>query len=212
MRFLGPLFLDRVRLIVVDEAHLVDFDGQTDTLKKAENRGLRLESLGMRLFSHIEGRDCKVIALSAVASGMDRALAGWVSGDSRPDGLLRSEYRSTRQLIGRLECLPSGGFDIHYDLLDGGNLQFDRASGRSESPFIRSPFPAYSAAPDWPTGSNKLLRPYLLWAGMNFAAPDDLGQRHGVLISITEQIGGYASDFLELLESHWRRCDIAEIL
>jgi DEAD/DEAH box helicase len=205
MRFLGPLFLNRVRLIVVDEAHTIQYDGNVDTLRKGSNRGLRLESLGMRLFTHVETRGCEVIGLSAVATGIDKALAGWISGNG-DDGLLRSVYRSTRQLIGRLECLPNRGFEIHYDLLDGADLQFDTThAGASDRPFILSPFPQYPAISGWSTGPLKIMRPYLLWAAMHLASPDEKGQRHGVLISISERIGEYANDFLELIEQHWSK-------
>lgn len=53
MKFLGTLFIRRVSLIVLDEAHAVKFDGAKDSLQKAENRSLRLESLGARLFTYV---------------------------------------------------------------------------------------------------------------------------------------------------------------
>ena len=165
MRFLGPLFLERVRLIVLDEAHLVQFDGQEDALRTADHRGLRLESLGMRLFSHVEGGRCRVIGLSAVATGMGRALAGWVTGNES-EAPLMSSYRSTRQLIGRLACLPNRSFEIHYDLLDGASLQF-RGGGPSDTPYIPSPFPPHPPLQQWGNGPLQIARPYLLWPPCN---------------------------------------------
>lgn len=52
IRFLGPLFLGRLALVVLDEAHMVQFDGRDEELRNAESRALRLESLIARLFVH----------------------------------------------------------------------------------------------------------------------------------------------------------------
>jgi replicative superfamily II helicase len=53
IRFLGPLFLARLSLVVLDEAHMVQFDGSMENLRNAESRSLRLESLIARLFVHV---------------------------------------------------------------------------------------------------------------------------------------------------------------
>lgn len=202
MRFLGPLFVQRISLVVLDEAHSVQFDGRREQLRNAESRALRLEALGMRLF-HLVGRgSCRIIALSAVASGIDDALQRWVSGNAT-DTPVRTSYRSTRQLIGRLECQQNHRFSIHYDLLDGASLEFGGQAG-ADTPFIPQPFPPYPPAPDWDNeGPEVRLRPPLLWAALHLAAPDDSGTRHGVLISITQRIGDYAEDFLTLLTETW---------
>jgi len=202
MRFIGPLFLDRVSLIAIDEAHSIQFDGNKESLRKSESRPLRLESLGMRLLSHLEQSQSRVIALSAVASGTENALAAWVAGrvGASPE---TTSYRSTRQLIGRLECLPGGRFEIRYDLLDNASLQF-AGGGRANTPYTPNPFPHHPPAPKWQNaGPEKRLRPYLFWTAMHLAAPDDRGHQHAVLISVTQGIGGYAADFLELLDSTW---------
>jgi len=202
MRFLGPLFLDRVTLIVIDEAHSIQFDGNRDSLRKAESRPLRLESLGTRLLTHLDQSQSRVIALSAVASGMENTLANWVASQVGATPA-RTSYRSTRQLIGRLECLPNGRFEVRYDLLDGAGLQFE-GGGQSNTPYIPNPFPRHPPAPKWEAGGpEKRFRPYLLWAAMHLAAPDEKGYQHAVLISVTQAIGGYAGDFLELLDSTW---------
>ncbi|PHM05865.1 hypothetical protein [Nostoc sp. 'Peltigera malacea cyanobiont' DB3992] len=49
-------------------------------------------------------------------------------------------------------------------------------------------------------GVEKRLRPYLFWAAMHLAAPDEKGQRRAVLISVTQYPGGYAEDFLNILK------------
>ncbi len=211
VRFLGNGFRQRIALIVVDEAHSVDFgvrqDGSQEliNLQKAESRALRLESLGMRLLTHLPEAQSRVIALSAVASGIEHALAGWVSGQTDATAA-KTSYRSTRQLIGRLQCLRNRGFSIRYDLLDKANLQFERDS--EDTPYIPNPFPPHPPAPDFENkGPEKKLRPYLLWAAMHLAKPDEQGQPHAVLISITQGINGYIEDFLTLLERVWDTTD-----
>jgi hypothetical protein len=202
MRFLGPLFLDRVTLIAIDEAHSVQFDGNRDFLRKAESRPLRLEVLGTRLLAYLDQNQSRVIALSAVASGVENALANWVAGQTGATPA-KSSYRSTRQLIGRLECLPNRRFEIRYDLLDGASLEFTEGN-RSDTPFIPNPFPPHPPAPEWEEGGpEKRIRPYLLWAAMHLAEPDERGNQRAVLISITQHIEWYTGDFLELLNSTW---------
>lgn len=201
MKFLGTLFIRRVSLIVLDEAHNVKFDGIKESLQKAENRSLRLESLGARLFTYVEQSNSRIIALSAVASETESALANWIENKTYASPA-KTDYRSTRQLIGRLECKTEKGFEIRYDLLDGKRLEF-REGGKANTPFIPSPFQAYPSAPTKWTGPEKQLRPYLFWAAIHLAAPDDKGQRRAVLISVPDKISGYAEDFLELLNSTW---------
>jgi hypothetical protein len=202
MRFLGPLFRNRISLVVIDEAHFVEFDGNWKSLREAENRTLRLESLGTRLLTHLDKNKGRAIALSAVASEMENTLASWITGhvDAVSE---KSLYRSTRQLIGRLECLPNNRFEIHYDLLDGANLKFE--TGPKTTPFIPNPFPPHPLVLKW---DRPEIRPDLFWAAMQLAKPDEQGQQRTVLISITQYIGGYAKDFLTLLESTWREEDI----
>ncbi len=199
MRFLGPKFRDRISSVVIDEAHSVQFDGKWDDLRRAESRSLRLESLGSRLIAQLDKNDSRVVALSAVAVGMENALAGWVSGqdDATPE---KTPYRSTRQLIGHLLCLANGRFEMRYDLLDGANLRFER--GSQDTPYIPEPFPSCPASPSW-EGANKQLRPYLFWAAMHLAKQDEKGQQRAVLISVTQGIEGYAKDFLTLLNITW---------
>jgi hypothetical protein len=105
IRFLGPLFLHRVSLVVLDEAHSIQFDGPKLNLQKADSRALRLETLGSRLFTYLDQSQGRIIALSAMASGIENSLAGWITGqkDAVP---AKTSYRSVRQLIGRLECFP----------------------------------------------------------------------------------------------------------
>lgn len=203
MKFLGSFFLPRTTQIVVDEAHTVQFTGAKDKLQKSESRSLRLESLAARLFSYLQQDRCRIIALSAVAAESEGALAKWIThqDDATP---IKTFYKSTRQLIGRLECLSGRRFEIRYDLLDNAPLQFSRID-TADSPYIPSPFPAYPSSPKF-EGKNftTAVRPYVLWAAMHLAAPDAQGQQRAVLISISQKISDYAKDFLELLEVTWK--------
>jgi hypothetical protein len=199
IRFLGPLFLGRLALVVLDEAHMVQFDGKDEDLRSAESRALRLESLIARLFVHVPTDQSRVIALSAVAAGMEQSLAKWITGDDAA-APARTLYRSTRQLIGRLQCRPQRRFDIRYDLLDRASLRFAE-TGEGGTPYIPEPFQPCPAAPSFEEGGpEKRLRPYLFWAAMHLVSPVKASRLHAVLVSIPQKIGGYAQDFLDLLE------------
>ena len=202
MKFLGSFFLPRTTLIVVDEAHTVQFSGTNESLQKSENRALRLESLGARLFSYLQRDRCRIVALSAVAAEAEGALARWIShrDDATP---IKTFYKSARQLIGRLECLPGRRFEIRYDLLDNAPLQFSGMEN-SDSPYVPNPFPAHPPSRKF-EGNNftTAVRPYVLWAAIHLAAPDDREQQRAVLISISQKISDYAKDFLELLDVTW---------
>lgn len=203
MKFLGSFFLPRTTLIVIDEAHNVQFTETRKSLQKSENRALRLESLGARLFSYLQQDRCRVVALSAVASA-ENALARWVTHQDSATPI-KTSYKSTRQLIGRLECLPGRRFEIRYDLLDSSPLEFSRTE-QADRPYIPNPFPIHPLAPDFQQGSfTKKVRPYLLWAAMHLASPNDQGHQRAVLISISERINDYAKDFLTLLNRTWAR-------
>lgn len=211
IRFLGPIFLQRVSLVVIDEAHSIQFNDNIMDLRKAESRSLRLEALGTRLFTYLDESKGRIIALSAVASKMQHALARWVTGNENANPA-ETLYRSTRQLIGRLECHVDRSFVIHYDLLDGADLQFDSrskvGSTYPESPYITSPFDPCPSTGKWEekkanAGPEKRLRPYLLWASMQLASQYHQGTYGAVLISVTQFINSIAEDFLTLLDKIW---------
>ena len=77
MRFLGPFFLPRVSLVVIDEAHAIEFSGNVASLISGEARELRLESLAMRLLAHTDDAKVRFIALSAVAAEASNAIVRW---------------------------------------------------------------------------------------------------------------------------------------
>jgi hypothetical protein len=120
-------------MVEQDEARLTG-------LADATSRAFRLEQLGTRLMRAREEHDFRIVALSAVAARAAPALARWVS--DAPDALpTTSSYRSTRQMLGRLEVRPAGQFSIRYSLMDGHSLKFDDER-RDDSPFVPDPFPA----------------------------------------------------------------------
>ncbi|HBE18064.1 MAG TPA: DEAD/DEAH box helicase [Cyanobacteria bacterium UBA11149] len=202
MKFIGSFFLPRTTLIVVDEAHAVQFTETKESLQKSENRSLRLESLGARLFSYLREDRCRIIALSAVAARAESTIARWITRQDNATPIT-TFYKSTRQLIGRLECLSGRRFEIRYDLLDNSSLEFSRTE-REDSPYIPNPFPPHPTASSFERQKfTKKVRPYVFWAAMHLAAPDDRGQQRAVLISISQGISGYANDFLELLNKTW---------
>lgn len=206
IRFLGPIFLNRVSLIVLDEAHAVQFNDKTTDLINGESRSLRMELLGTRFLSYLNPNSTRLIALSAVAASSEKALTNWITDDEKTEPI-KNSYRSTRQLVGRLECLPKGRFEIRYDLLDGLRVAFNEPGqkDKDEAPYIPKPFPNYPPAPSFNRADKeKALRPYLFWAALHLAALDSTGQQHTVLISVTQNIGGYAEDFLKLLEKDWK--------
>jgi hypothetical protein len=202
LRFVGPRLLQRLALVVIDEAHGVQYDGELGAHEFVENRALRLESLTARLLARMDPAQQRVIALSAVAGGIEKALAAWVAGadDAQPEIV---SYRSTRQIIGRLECLPNRAFEIRYDLLDGTPLQVGNAE-YGESPYVRDPVPTHPPAPAWAMFRRADLRliPAVMWAAIHFAAVEGSSQRT-VLVSILEEPERYARDFLTLLETTW---------
>lgn len=208
IRFLGPLFLNRLSLVVIDEAHSVQFDGKYSTLVTADNRSLRLESLASRLITELE--DGKVIALSAVAEQGIVALSNWITGkeDAEPE---INEYKSTRQLIGRLYWDRKGDYEIQYDLLNSSSLKFNAEKKERNLPYIQDPFESfpieYDKIPKKFTnkGAGKRQRPYLFWAILQKVKPNNLGEKRSVLVSITQHIDGYADDFVYFFEKLLRK-------
>jgi hypothetical protein len=203
LRFLGVLFLHRVRLVVVDEAHGVNYSkAEPEALENAASRPYRLELLGTRLNLAREIYRLRMIALSAVAAASAPALARWVSGD--PEAApTESRHRSTRQLLGRLEVSAQGAFTIRYDLMNGLSLKFNE--GRTTlSPFVAEPFarmPHRLGSADQP---EVRMRAPTLWAALNLASERAGGTRPTVLISITQKIEAFAKACLEILE-RWPR-------
>lgn len=222
LRYLGVLFLDRVRLVVIDEAHMVEQDPKrVQGLSDGTSRSLRLEQLSARLLRAKEEKGFRVIALSAVAAKAAPALASWLAGDAEA-GPVTSTHRSTRQMLGRLEVTRSGRFDIRYDLMDGRTLEFedDRTDDR---PYVPQPFARLPGEVDAEAGPEVRMRAPTLWAAIHLAAERPDGTKLSVLISLTQSVSTFAATCADLMEEwededlpdywsideedpHWKRC------
>lgn len=204
VRLLGGAVVERLRLVIVDEAHEVQSAGSNDQLTSSEDRALRLESLVSRL--RARKPEARYIAISAVARHLERPLAQWISGGAEADAVT-VPYRSTRQVVGRLHCRTGGRTRIEYDLLDGEPLN---VADRDEAPFVPSPFEDMPPAAEL-EGPQQIVAPYALWASMQLASAEpgrDRGQ--SVLVSITEGISNFAGWWLRLLTEIWVDSDLPE--
>jgi hypothetical protein len=200
LRYLGMVFLDRVRLVVIDEAHMVEQDGsRLEALQDATSRAFRLEQLGARLFRAQEQKGFRIVALSAVAARAAPALARWVTGDNASVPVL-SSYRSTRQMLGRLEVSGSGQFVIRYDLMDGGSLKFDDERP-GDTPFVPSPFPSLPEGTDRSGGPDVQMRVPTLWAALQLAAERPDGSQPAVLISLAQGVDGFTKTCMQFIEN-----------
>ncbi|WP_414156427.1 DEAD/DEAH box helicase [Pseudomonas sp. BNK-30] len=207
LRYLGTLFLDRVRLVVIDEAHMVEQDpNRSDAVTDGTSRALRLEQLSARLLRAQENKGFRIIALSAVAAKAAPAIASWLSSDE-DDGPISSSYRSTRQMLGRLEVTRSGRFDIRYDLMDGRTLEFDDER-TDDRPYIPNPFPSVPGGVDSALGVEKSLRGPTLWAALHLAAERSDGTRPTVMISLAQNVSSFAESCADLLEG-WIAAGVA---
>lgn len=206
LRYLGAHFLDRVRLVVIDEAHLVEQDpSRADAVINGTSRALRLEQLSARLLRAQDERGFRIIALSAVAAKAAPAIASWLSG-GQDGGPISSTYRSTRQMLGRLEVTRAGQFDIRYDLMDGHTLEFEDERA-DDGPYIPRPFPAVPGGVDSSLGVEKSLRGATLWAALHLAAERPDGSRPTVMISLTQFVSAFAETCADLIET-WIEEDV----
>ncbi len=197
VRFFGDMIIERLELVIVDEAHEVQYSGGAAPIG-SDSRSLRLETFISRLRARLPSAD--FIAMSAVARTIDRPLARWISGDAQSEAVA-VPYRSTRQVVGRLHCQAHGASRIEYDLLDGEPIQVEARS--AEGPYVPSPFPSMPDAPNL-TGPYQRSSAHALWTAMQLAAGGGAGAApQSVLVSLTEQISNFASWWLTLLGDEW---------
>jgi hypothetical protein len=206
IRYLGVLFLNRVRLVVVDEVHMVE-QARSAGLDDGSSRSYRLEQLGTRLLNAQEAYQFRIIALSAVAARAAPALARWLAADDAASATT-SEYRSTRQMLGNIEVSRTGRFLIRYDLMDGRSLRFSEGR-RTDTPFVGSPFPDLPGGLNPGDGVEKRMRAPTLWAALHLAAERDDGTKPTVLISITQNIESFAVSCVEAL-STWSNAQLPD--
>ena len=179
MRYVGHLLVKRLRILIIDEAHQVVVAGSEKTMRDLAahgDRAMRLESLVSRLLA--VRPDISRIALTAVAGGAAPPVARWIEGSDEavPVGL---GYRSSRQLVGSLECRPSHSPRITLELNNGQTLY---VRGREDPVFLGL---GLSAMPDPPAAVKNSLPHYVqnhaLWTALNLTAG---GRR--ILISVTQ--------------------------
>jgi hypothetical protein len=208
LRFLGVLFLDRVRLVIIDEAHTVNYGKpEPQALQDGASRPYRLELLGTRLSLAREQYSFRTIALSAVAAEAAPSLARWISGedDAQPT---ESRHRSTRQMLGRVEVSGQGAFTIRYDLMNGQSLKFNE--GRTAStPYVVEPFPRMPGGLGPRNQPEVRMRAPTLWAALSLASQRTSGAKPTVLISIAQNIDSFAESCLNILDE-WQSQDIPD--
>lgn len=180
VRYLGPLLFNRLRLLVVDEAHQVvceDSIAEKKYFAEHASRSLRLESFVSRVLTH--SPNVVRIALTAVAGGAAQPVSNWIEGgqDAYPEGL---NYRSTRQVIGSMEVLPGRPTRILLDLINGQPLY---VRGREEAVYLNLQIPAMPQLPASMRNSiyrfNELQ---ILWTALHLVE----GKRR-ILISVMQQ-------------------------
>ena len=179
MRYVGRLLIHRLALLIIDEAHQVVVAGTPKTMRDLAahgDRSMRLESLVSRIFVLKPG--IARIALTAVAGGAARPVSQWIENDEGavPVGL---GYRSSRQLVGVLECRPKQSPYITLELNNGQPLY---VRGREAPVFLALGLPPM---PDPPAGVKNSLHHYVqnhaLWTALHLVPS---GRR--ILISVTQ--------------------------
>lgn len=179
MRYVGRLLIHRLALLIIDEAHQVVVAGTPKTMRDLAahgDRSMRLESLVSRIL--VLKPNIARIALTAVAGGAAPPVSHWIEDDeaANPVGL---GYRSTRQLVGVLECRPKQSPFITLELNNGQPLY---VRGREAPVFLALGLPPM---PDPPAGVKNSLHHYVqihaLWTALHLAPS---GRR--ILVSVTQ--------------------------
>lgn len=193
MRYVGPLIVARLKLLIMDEAHQVvvaDRDRAEVDFAEHSSRTLRLESFVSRLLA--QAPHIARVALTAVAGGAAMPVACWVEGvdQAEPVG---ANYRSTRQLIGNLEAIPGEPGRMRIDLLNGAGLQ---VRGRDESVYIPlRVIPMPQLPPRMRDSIARYNEVNILWIALQLVESE-----RRVLISIAQQPEQTMKWFKEALE------------
>ncbi len=192
MRYLAPLLLSRLKLLIVDEAHQVlpeDTESGRSDFADHSSRSLRLESFVARLLT--QSPDIVRIALTAVAGGAAGPVARWMEGaaDATAIGM---RYRSTRQVIGVLETASERRSTMRLELMNGRPLY---VQGRDDPVYLNLNIPPMPKLP--PQMRSSLYRfnqVTVLWTALHLASTD-----RRILISLAQQpeqtMGWYAESF-----------------
>ena len=135
LRFV-PELADSIRLVIIDEGHIVE----------PNLRGLRFEFFIHRLLKRLPRPACRFVFISAVLPNAGQ-FAEWITGAA--DGLVESDWRPSRLMLGRLSW---DGSTMRIDYTHQGNAPFaqdcfvprfiEQAATRGIVPRRRKPFPA----------------------------------------------------------------------
>ena len=180
MRHLGPLLVDRLKLLIIDEAHQVVTETDTRSLLVLADHGsraMRLESLVARLLA-LKPNVIR-IALTAVAGGAAAPVARWMEG--RNDAVaVGVNYRSTRQLVGVLEASPGHPGRLQLDLMNGIPLY---VRGRDEAVYLPLRIPVMPQLNAQARGSlARFNQLHILWTALHLR----MGGRR-ILISVAQE-------------------------
>lgn len=192
MRYLAPLLLSRLKLLIVDEAHQVlpeDTESGRSDFADHSSRSLRLESFVARLLTQVP--DIVRIALTAVAGGAAGPVARWMEGTADA-AAIGTRYRSTRQVIGVLETASERRSTMLLELMNGRPLY---VQGRDAPVYLNLNIPPMAQLP--PQMRSSLYRfnqVTVLWTALHLATTD-----RRILISLAQQpeqtMGWYAESF-----------------
>ncbi|MBB4116419.1 hypothetical protein FHT80_005793 [Rhizobium sp. BK226] len=179
IRYIGHLLVRRLRLMIIDEAHQVVGDADARAMRDLaahNSRPMRLESMVSRLFALKP--NMPRIALTAVAGGAAGPVSRWIENSALavPVGL---GYRSSRQVIGSLQCDPFRAPQATLEFMNGQPLY---VRGRDAPVYLplRMPLMPQPAAPV----RNSLphfTEIYTLWTALHLL---EGGRR--ILVSVTQ--------------------------
>jgi len=192
MRYLAPLLLSRLKLLIVDEAHQVlpeDTERGRSDFADHSSRSLRLESFVARLLT--QAPDIVRIALTAVAGGASGPVARWMEGSADAKAI-GTRYRSTRQVIGVLETASKRRSRMLLEIMNGRPLY---VQGRDDPVYLNLSIPPMAQLPAPMRSSlNRFNQVTVLWTALHLAATD-----RRILISLAQQpeqtMGWYAESF-----------------
>lgn len=179
MRYLGPMLLSRIKLLIVDEAHQVVIDDsprERDNFADHSSRALRLEAFISRLLARKP--EIVRIALTAVAGGAAHPVAQWIESNDAAKAV-GSYYRSTRQAVGVLEVRPNSAPQIALDILNDRRLA---VVGRERNVYINLRMPPMPQPPAATKNSlNHFNQNSILWTALHLTEGD-----RRILISVTQ--------------------------
>lgn len=180
MRYLGPILIARLRLLILDEAHQIVPDADENTrvsFSDHSNRSIRLENFVSRIIA--QRPDVVRIALTAVAGGAALPVARWIEGRRNAEAV-GVRYRSTRQIIGVLETAPNTTGRILLDIMNGRTLYIRGEEQPVYLPLRMQPMPQLPAA--MRNSLNRFNCLSVLWTALHLVEED---QR--ILISVAQE-------------------------